>query len=236
LVFCPVSLTKPDHTNHIRARLTLASDSTQASPQDPIHIPATQQSQVDPSQVDLSQVDSRIMAEMTAAARAAHDKQRQTALTKAAQGTQLMTAPNTSLPNPTISQVAMPPPPAPNSWPSSNESSHPQTNGDGNSHYEDPHLLNINTMLNPSSPPPPLILDETALDALQRELTARTLSLTVEQTEMVMARCLDVVWCSRHEWNRTKVVELVRDAVDEVILDVEWQNALLAEEMEVDHL
>jgi hypothetical protein len=51
---------------------------------------------------------------------------------------------------------------------------------------------------------------------------------------MVMSRCLDVVWRSRHEWNRTKVIELLHEAIEEVISDVEWQNALLDDEMEID--
>jgi ATPase family AAA domain-containing protein 2 len=95
-----------------------------------------------------------------------------------------------------------------------------------------PHTSNIANVLNPPEPPPEFVLDELALQAIHTDLAERTKGLTVEQIEMVMARCMDVVWRMRHLWDRSGVIEKVHEAVDEVLADVLWQNGLGMEGVE----
>jgi hypothetical protein len=74
--------------------------------------------------------------------------------------------------------------------------------------------------------PPPLLVDERALTALRDRILARTEGLTVEQLEMVDARCMDAVWRGRAEWDRTRVATAVEEGLREVLEDVAWQHGL----------
>lgn len=79
---------------------------------------------------------------------------------------------------------------------------------------------------NPPTPPPPFILDEDQLLRLHKFMGDKTAGLTVEQLEMVDARCMDVVWRRRGTWNRELMLKELEEAVKEVLDDVQWQKAL----------
>jgi hypothetical protein len=103
---------------------------------------------------------------------------------------------------------------------------------DANNNVHHPHMSNIANVLNPPEPPPPFIINEVALQNMHDDLATRTDGLTVEQIEMVMARCMDAIWKGKHQWDRTGVIENMREAVDEVLADVLWQNGLGMEGVE----
>jgi ATPase family AAA domain-containing protein 2 len=94
------------------------------------------------------------------------------------------------------------------------------------------HTSNIADALNPPQPQPEFILDEISLQAMHNNLAERTNGLTVEQIEMVMARCMDIVLRMRHLWDRSDVIEKLDEAVAEVLADVMWQNGLGMEGVE----
>jgi hypothetical protein len=95
-----------------------------------------------------------------------------------------------------------------------------------------PHTSNIADVLNPPQPPPEFVLDEVSLQAMHNDLAERTNGLTVEQIEMVMARCMDVVLRMRHLWDRSDVIDKLGEAFAEVLADVMWQNGLGMEGVE----
>jgi hypothetical protein len=75
-------------------------------------------------------------------------------------------------------------------------------------------------------PPPPHVVDEVALETLLDRLVQVTEGLTVEQLEMVDARCMDAVWRGRGAWDRMRVAEAVEVGMEEVLEDVAWQRGL----------
>lgn len=88
------------------------------------------------------------------------------------------------------------------------------------------HTSSILALVNPPTPPPQFHLDEAALSDLLVNTARRTHGLTVEQLEMVDARCMDVVWRRRGVWDRDVVILEVQLAIDEVLDDVAWQAGL----------
>lgn len=90
------------------------------------------------------------------------------------------------------------------------------------------HSASIADILNPtpSSPSPLFIIDELALDGLHRDMAKQTEGLTIEQLEMIDARCMDVIWLSRGKWDRRSIVKELEEATDEVLEDVQWQAQL----------
>jgi hypothetical protein len=78
----------------------------------------------------------------------------------------------------------------------------------------------------PPPPPPPHVVDEVALETLLDRLVQVTEGLTVEQLEMVDARCMDAVWRGRGAWDRMRVAEAVEVGMEEVLEDVAWQRGL----------
>jgi ATPase family AAA domain-containing protein 2 len=143
-----------------------------------------------------------------------------------------MTAPPTSQPSGaaeaiSTAEVLTPTPtptaPAPVPFPSSAPAPTPSS-------AQQPHTSSILSLVNPPTPPPPFHLDDSALTDLHTTLARRTHGLTVEQLEMVDARCMDVVWRLRGAWDREVVMLEVRLAVDEVLEDVAWQAGLGADD------
>lgn len=102
-----------------------------------------------------------------------------------------------------------------------------RANGTG---HETSHVAPIANILNPSTtpppPPPPFVLDEAQLEKLHQWIGVTTGNLTVEQLEMIDARCMYTVYQSRSKWDRTALLEELREAVQEVLEDVAWQRQL----------
>jgi ATPase family AAA domain-containing protein 2 len=96
------------------------------------------------------------------------------------------------------------------------------------------HHSSILELVNPPTPPPPFKCDEDMVSALHTSLAWRTEGLTVEQLEMVDARCMDVVWRRRGQWDRGIVMDEVKRTVEEVLEDVEWQRGLVREVVEME--
>lgn len=73
------------------------------------------------------------------------------------------------------------------------------------------------------TPLPDFEVDSEALAGLKTDLRDRTYTLNVEQLEQLRASCLGCVWRHRSEWNRTALVQelrdTVRDFVDEASVD-----------------
>ena len=53
------------------------------------------------------------------------------------------------------------------------------------------------------------------------ELTDRTSGCTIEQLEQINRELMDEIWRSRHEWNRTKVLNSIAQVFNETIRDIE---------------
>jgi hypothetical protein len=103
--------------------------------------------------------------------------------------------------------------------------SQPRSNG----HDSSVHHANIADILNPETPPmppPPFVLDEALLDELHQWIAKSTENLTVEQLEMIDARCLHTVYQSRSKWDRNPLLEELKQIVEEVLEDVAWQGQL----------
>jgi hypothetical protein len=99
--------------------------------------------------------------------------------------------------------------------------------GDAADRCDSPKSASPSAPPSPRTPtPPPLLVDERALAALRARLVDATDGLTVEQLEMVDARCMDAVWRGRGEWDRMVVARAVEEGMREVLEDVEWQRAL----------
>jgi hypothetical protein len=102
----------------------------------------------------------------------------------------------------------------------------PQSNGHND---DDIHTAPIADILNPATPPPPpppFVLDEARLADLHQWMAKFTEHLTVEQLEMIDARCVNIVHQNRGLWDRNPVLELLKEAVEEVLEDVAWQGSL----------
>jgi ATPase family AAA domain-containing protein 2 len=129
-----------------------------------------------------------------------------------------VTARDTSLPQSTY--------PPPSGIPADGQ----RTTAAGPSH---PHRSDILDLVNPPTPTPkphpPFRLSETSLKSLHNRLARLTDGLSIEQLEMVDARCMDVVWRRRGMWDRRQMVEEIDEALEEVLQDVSWQAGLTAQ-------
>ncbi|OCK82922.1 AAA-domain-containing protein [Lepidopterella palustris CBS 459.81] len=92
----------------------------------------------------------------------------------------------------------------------------------------------INSILNSENPQ--LILDEIQLSNLHRELVKRSSGLSVEQLEQVNAVLMDAIWKSRSEWNRNNVIQLVANAFNDTIKDIEHIQTMLPPSQKEDEL
>lgn len=72
-----------------------------------------------------------------------------------------------------------------------------------------------------------LVVDAQQLREAHQSLVAKSSGLSLEQLEQVHAELMSIVWNSRGEWNRTKVVVQVQEKFNETIEDIETcQNIL----------
>jgi hypothetical protein len=69
------------------------------------------------------------------------------------------------------------------------------------------------------------VVDEAAVWALHDRLADRTDGCTVEQLEMVDARCMGAIWRGRELWDRMVLARAVEEALDDVMEDIEWQKS-----------
>jgi SpoVK/Ycf46/Vps4 family AAA+-type ATPase len=102
----------------------------------------------------------------------------------------------------------------------------PQSNGHNDDNIHTAPIADILNPTTPPPPPPPFVLDEAKLADLHQWMAKFTDHLTVEQLEMIDARCVNVVHQNRGLWDRNPVLELLKEAVEEVLEDVAWQGSL----------
>ena len=81
------------------------------------------------------------------------------------------------------------------------------------------HALLNNDGTSPSAASP-LTLDHAYIARVHTELTDKTSGFSVEQLEQVNSACMDVVWKTRGEWNRSEVARQVIGVCDETIKDM----------------
>jgi ATPase family AAA domain-containing protein 2 len=81
--------------------------------------------------------------------------------------------------------------------------------------------------IEPETPHAPYTLDIKKLESTLEDIAQRTDGLTVEQLEMVDARCMAVIWENRGSWDRTEVADKILEAVEEVLEDVLWQEKVV---------
>lgn len=79
----------------------------------------------------------------------------------------------------------------------------------------------IADLLNPSPQPNLIQVEERNVDNFHREISDKTSGLSVEQLEQVNSVLMDALWKSRGEWDRSKVLEEVSDAFNEVMADMQ---------------
>ncbi|KAJ9664300.1 TAT-binding protein-like protein 7, AAA ATPase [Coniosporium apollinis] len=90
----------------------------------------------------------------------------------------------------------------------------------------------IQSLLNPEQPP--LLVDETTMTLLHKQLVQRSSGLSVEQLEQVNAALMDAVWKMKGEWNRNLVAGAVTKAFNETMEDIEQMQKIQAPSQEKD--
>ncbi|KAI1917163.1 TAT-binding protein-like protein 7, AAA ATPase [Ophidiomyces ophidiicola] len=73
---------------------------------------------------------------------------------------------------------------------------------------------------------PELIVDDSLVEQLHAEFTAKTAGFSVEDLEQINTSLMDCIWNMRGEWDRRRVAEAVHDAFDEVLSDIESMQLL----------
>jgi hypothetical protein len=89
------------------------------------------------------------------------------------------------------------------------------------------HTSNIASILNAPEPDPPLLLDETTLAELHKELVTRSSGMSVEQLEQIMSVLMSTIWAGRGKWNRNSLVESLEVAFNNIVKDIEHMQEVL---------
>jgi ATPase family AAA domain-containing protein 2 len=79
---------------------------------------------------------------------------------------------------------------------------------------------------------PPLKRDPARVDRLLQDITRSTEGYTLERLEQLYAACMDVIWRTRHEWDRVVVIAETEKCVVRVLKEIE----MMKEERERDRL
>lgn len=73
----------------------------------------------------------------------------------------------------------------------------------------------------PAEPLPDFVLPEVSLSELGRFLVSHTGALTVDELEQLRAACYDCIWRARKSWDKTGVIEEIRELAEEFISELE---------------
>jgi len=73
----------------------------------------------------------------------------------------------------------------------------------------------------PAEPLPDFILPEVSLSDLGRFLVTHTGALTVDELEQLRAACYDCIWRARKSWDKTGVIDEIRELAEEFISELE---------------
>ncbi len=93
------------------------------------------------------------------------------------------------------------------------------------------HMTNLTDILN-DEPKPRLIIDETMLSELHRNLVTSTSGCTLEQLEQINAALMDSIWKHRADYNRNVVLQHVKDAFNVIIQDIQHMQQILKSSQE----
>jgi hypothetical protein len=72
-----------------------------------------------------------------------------------------------------------------------------------------------------ASSQPQLTIDESGLKLFLSRIVDVTSGCTVEQLEQINRELMDVIWKTRHQWNRAKVLSDLKAVFNETIADIE---------------
>ncbi|KAF1841747.1 ATPase family AAA domain-containing protein 2 [Cucurbitaria berberidis CBS 394.84] len=89
------------------------------------------------------------------------------------------------------------------------------------------HTTNLADILNDDEPKPQLILDDTILIELHRNLVSSTSGCTLEQLEQINAALMDAIWKHRADYNRNVVLQKVKEAFNVIIEDIQAMQQIL---------
>lgn len=73
----------------------------------------------------------------------------------------------------------------------------------------------------PAEPLPDFILPEATLQDLGRFLVSHTGALTVDELEQLRAACYDCIWRARRNWDKSNVIDEIRELAEEYITELE---------------
>ncbi|CAO2657381.1 Nn.00g035070.m01.CDS01 [Neocucurbitaria sp. VM-36] len=94
------------------------------------------------------------------------------------------------------------------------------------------HTTNLTDILNEEEPKPQLILDETMLTELHRNLVSSTSGCSLEQLEQINAALMDAIWKHRADYNRNVVLQQVKEAFNVIIEDIQVMQKILKSSQE----
>ena len=94
------------------------------------------------------------------------------------------------------------------------------------------HHTNLKDILNDEEPKPQLILDDTMLTELHRNLVSATSGCSLEQLEQVNASLMDAIWKHRADYNRNVVLQKVKEAFNVIIDDIQAMQQILKSSQE----
>ncbi|KAJ4374129.1 TAT-binding protein-like protein 7, AAA ATPase [Neocucurbitaria cava] len=98
------------------------------------------------------------------------------------------------------------------------------------------HTTNLADILNEEEPKPQLILDETMLTELHRNLVSSTSGCSLEQLEQINASLMDAIWKHRADYNRNVVLQQVKEAFNVIIEDIQIMQKILKSSQEDEEL
>jgi ATPase family AAA domain-containing protein 2 len=78
----------------------------------------------------------------------------------------------------------------------------------------------LQDLLNPSPPPNLVLPPEDELDRVIQKIARDCMELTVEQLEQVNSALMEMIWQTRDQWNREKVMSMVEAAASDVRNDM----------------
>lgn len=89
-----------------------------------------------------------------------------------------------------------------------------------------PKAGSLKTLINEEPPHPPLVIEHALLDGFINKVVEQTSACTVEQLEQIYSGLMAEIWRTRGDWNRSTVVDCVKDVFNELIEDITWSQAM----------
>ena len=94
------------------------------------------------------------------------------------------------------------------------------------------HTTNLTDILNDDEPRPQLILDDSLVNGLHRELVDKSSGCSLEQLEQINAALMDAIWQHRADYNRNAVLKSVGEAFNIIIRDIQAMQDILKSSQE----